>query len=290
MTTVSQLHGLSSKHRREALRRGLSYLLLGIFSLSYLTPFFWMISTSLKKQMAVYLFPPQWIPSPPQWSNYVGALSTWPMGIYFTNTLIITTANILGHLLSSSLAAYAFARLRAPGRNIIFIIVLATMMLPYPVTMVPLFILFRDLHWINTFLPLIVPSFFGNPFFIFLLRQFFQTIPSELEDAARIDGCSSLRIFTQIVLPLSKPALITVAIFAFVWNWNDFLGPLIYLNNESKRTIALALMYFTGSDVAGPQLHYLMAVAVMTLMPVLVIFFALQRYYIRGIIFTGIKG
>ena len=290
MAVVLSKGWLSSERRRVALRRGLAYCSLLVLSAVYLIPFFWMISTSLKKQMAVYLFPPQWIPDPVQWQNYAAVLATWPMMTYLRNTFTITTLNILGHLISSSLAAYAFARLRAPGRNVIFMVVLATMMLPFPVTMVPLFILFRDLGWLNTFLPLVVPSFFGNPFFIFLLRQFFQTVPSDLEDAARIDGSSSLGIFWRVVLPLSKPTLITVAIFAFVWNWNDFLGPLIYLNNESRRTVALALMYFSGSDVAGPQLHYLMATAVMVLAPVLVVFFALQRYYIQGIVFTGLKG
>lgn len=266
------------------------YLALISGGIVIMIPFFWMISTSLKKQWDVYAFPPVWIPNPPQWQNYAQALTVYPFHLYFLNTLRITVLTCLGTTLSSSLAAYGFARLRAPGRDVIFMVLLSTMMLPYAVTMVPLFMLFNSLHWVNTFLPLIVPHFFGNVFYIFLLRQFFLTIPTELEQAARIDGCSSLMIYRRIILPLSVPALATVAIFQFMDSWNDFLGPLIYLSDEAKRTVALALAYFQGSAKIGPQMHLMMAVAFVVLIPELLLFFFAQRLFIQGIVFTGVKG
>jgi multiple sugar transport system permease protein len=253
-------------------------------------PFFWMISTSLKKQWDVYQFPPVWIPRPPEWQNYSQALTVYPFQTYLLNTLTIVLFTVTGTLLSCSLAAYGFARLRAPGRDVIFIVLLGTMMLPYTVTMIPVFMLFNRLHWVDTFKPLIVPSFFGNAFYIFLLRQFFLSIPRELEDAARIDGCSPLLSYWRIVLPLSKPALATVAIFTFMDSWNDFLGPLIYLSDESHRTLALALAYFQGSARIGPQMHLMMAVAFVILIPPLLLFFFAQRLFIQGIVFTGVKG
>jgi len=255
-----------------------------------MTPFFWMISTSLKKQWDVYQFPPVWIPSPPQWQNYSQALTVYPFQTYLLNTLTIVLFTVTGTLLSCSLAAYGFARLRAPGRDVIFVVLLGTMMLLYTVTMIPVFMLFNRLHWVDTFKPLIVPSFFGSAFYIFLLRQFFLSIPRELEDAARIDGCSPLMSYWRIVLPLSKPALATVAIFTFMDSWNDFLGPLIYLSDESHRTLALALAYFQGSARIGPQMHLMMAVAFVILIPPLLLFFFAQRLFIQGIVFTGVKG
>jgi multiple sugar transport system permease protein/sn-glycerol 3-phosphate transport system permease protein len=188
------------------------------------------------------------------------------------------------------LAAYGLARLRAPGKDVFFVILLGTMMLPYTVTMIPVFMVFNTLKWVDTFKPLIVPAFFGNIFYIFLLRQFFLTIPHELEDAARIDGCSSLMIYLRIVLPLSLPALATVTIFQFMDSWNDFLGPLIYLSDEMHRTIALALAYFLGSAKIGPQMHLMMAVSFVALIPPLLLFFFAQRLFIQGIVFTGVKG
>jgi multiple sugar transport system permease protein/sn-glycerol 3-phosphate transport system permease protein len=188
------------------------------------------------------------------------------------------------------MAGYGFARLRAPGKNLIFLALLSMLMLPYTVVMIPIFVLFKNLQWLDTFKPLIVPAFFGNAYRIFLLRQFFMTISPELEDAARIDGCSSFQTFYHIMLPLSQPALIVVAIFAFVENWNDFMGPLIYLSSESKRTIALALAFYRGSTQVGPQLHLLMAASFMAVLPCIIIFYFAQRYFIQGIVFTGVKG
>jgi ABC-type glycerol-3-phosphate transport system permease component len=291
MTTPAQARpGRLGQRRQRTLIRTLAYLLLTAGAAVIMIPFFWMISTSLKKQWDVYQFPPVWIPIPAQWTNYKQALTTYPFGRYLLNTLTIVASVNLGTLLSCSLAAYGFSRLRAPGRDILFVLLLCTMMLPYTVTMIPVFMLFNRLGWVDTFKPLIVPAFFGNVFYIFLLRQFFLTIPRELEDAARIDGCNPFQSYWRIVLPLSKPALATVAIFTFMDSWNDFLGPLIYLSDESRRTLALALAYFQGSARVGPQMHLMMAVAFVVLIPPLLLFFFAQRLFIQGIVFTGVKG
>jgi ABC-type glycerol-3-phosphate transport system permease component len=280
----------ASQNRTRLMGQIVTYAILICGVLVIMTPFFWMLSTSLKKQWDVYQFPPVWIPDPPQWQNYVQALSVYPFQLYVLNTLRIVVLTCLGTVLSSSLAAYGFSRLRAPGRDVIFVILLCTMMLPYTVTMIPVFMAFNALNWVDTFKPLIVPSFFGNVFYIFLLRQFFLTIPRELEDSARIDGCNSLMIYWRIILPLSVPSLATVAIFQFMDSWNDFLGPLIYLSDESNRTVALALAFFQGSARIGPQMHLMMAVAFVALIPTLLLFFFAQRLFIQGIVFSGVKG
>jgi multiple sugar transport system permease protein/sn-glycerol 3-phosphate transport system permease protein len=280
----------ASQARTRLINQVIAYLILGGGAIVIMIPFFWMISTSLKKQWDVYQFPPVWIPDPPQWQNYSQALSVYPFHLYVLNTLRIVVFTCLGTVLSCSLAAYGFSRLRAPGRDLFFVILLGTMMLPYTVTMIPVFMVFNSLKWVDTFKPLIVPAFFGNIFYIFLLRQFFLTIPRELEDAARIDGCNTLMIYWWVILPLSLPALATVTIFQFMDSWNDFLGPLIYLSDESHRTVALALAYFMGSARIGPQMHLMMAVAFVALIPPLLLFFFAQRLFIQGIVFTGVKG
>lgn len=251
-------------------------------------PFAWMLSSSLKELPQIFVFPPKWIPNPVRLDNYAEALKRMNFLVALKNTLTITVLCLIGQVSSASLVAYGFARIRFPGRDFLFALVLSTMMLPSQVTMIPMFILFRSLGWVDTFKPLIVPSFFGGgAFFIFLLRQFFLTIPKDLEDAARIDGCGRFRIFLQIILPLAKPALITVSIFSFMSHWNDFMGPLIYLNSEHKRTLAIALQSFQGQYTADWNL--LMAASVVVLIPVLVIFFTLQRYFVEGIVLTGLK-
>lgn len=255
-----------------------------------LIPFFWMLSTALKKQGDVYLVPPEWIPIPPQFINFYDALTLIPFATYALNTLIIVTVVMIGTLFSCSFAAYGFARLRAPGRNFIFMVLLGTMMLPGAVTLVPTYLLFNKLGWINSFLPLTVPSFFGSAFNIFLLRQFYTTIPKELEESARIDGANSYRIWWHIMLPLSTAVLATVAVFTFIATYNDFFGPLIYLTDDAKRTIAVALSYYQGSPRMGPQRHLLMAAVTASILPPLVLFLAAQRYFVRGIAMTGIKG
>lgn len=270
------------------LHQVLVYSLLCILGAAFLVPFLWMVSTSLKAESQIFIFPPKWIPEPVLWSNYPDAVGAIPFWTYAWNTVLITGFNILGVLISSSLVAYSFARLRWPGRNLLFIILLATMMLPSQVTMIPVFLLFRELGWVNTFLPLIVPAFFGNAFYIFLLRQFFLGIPVDLEDAARVDGCPRLLTYWYVILPLSKPALATVGVFTFMGTWNDFMGPLIYLSSEDKKTLALGLQSFVWEH--GAEWALLMAVSTLMLLPLLVLFFLTQRYFIEGITLTGIKG
>lgn len=278
-----------SKRWQERLTLTLTYVILLLLGILVTLPFFWMLSTSLKQADDVFLFPPKWIPDPVVWSNYPRALSKVPFPIFFQNTLIVTVLAIVGTLLSASLAAYSFARIRWPGRDAVFFIVLTTLMLPYQVTLIPQFIIFRELGWIDTLLPLIVPWFFGGgPFNIFLLRQFFITIPEELDDAARIDGCSYLGIYWRIIIPMSKPVLAAVAIFAFQHHWNEFLLPLIYIHSRERYTLALGLRLFQEQywvDWSG-----LMAASTVVMLPVLLIFYFAQRYFIQGIVFTGVKG
>jgi len=270
--------------------RVITYLLLIAGSVLIAIPFVWMVSTSLKSQMDVYIFPPKWIPDPIMWQNYQEVVEFWPFLDYALNSLRVAGLCIVGKLIASSLAAYGFARLRAPGRDLIFLIYLSTMMLPSQVTTIPQFILFNKLGWINSFKPLIVPAFFMGPFYTFMLRQFFMTISFELEDAARIDGCNTFQIFYRIILPLSAPSLAIVAIFEFRAKWNDFFEPLIYLDSPGKRTLALALQFFQGSEGTLPQLHLLMAASCLSMIPVLLLFAIAQRRFIQGIVFTGVKG
>jgi multiple sugar transport system permease protein len=253
-------------------------------------PFFWMLSTALKAPEQVYITPPVWVPIPPQIMNFWTALTRVPFHVYAMNTTIIVALAMVGTLLSCSFAAYGFARLNAPGKDFIFMLVLATLMLPGAVTLVPTYLMFNAVGWVNTFLPLIVPSFFGSAFNIFLLRQFYMTIPVELEDAAKIDGASLYRIWWSIMLPLSQPVLATVAVFTFVATYNDFFTPLIYLADEDKYTIAVALSFFQGSPRIGPQMHLLMAAVTVSIIPPLILFIAAQRYFVRGIVMSGIKG
>jgi ABC-type glycerol-3-phosphate transport system permease component len=250
-----------------------------------------MISTSLRPESQVYTYPPKILPNYFLWRNYPRAwTSILPFTRFLLNTVTISVGNVLGNLVSCSLAAFGFARLRARLRNIWFALLLSTMMLPPVVTMIPQFILFtRVFKWGNTYLPLMVPAWFGWPFGIFLLRQFMMTIPHELDDAARIDGASTFRIFWQVMLPLIKPALATVAIFAFVGNWNNFMGPLIYISDMEKNTMALGLRLFQDQYATYNQ-HYIMAISVVNVTPILVLFFFAQKTFIQGVTLTGIKG
>jgi len=230
---------------------------------------------------------------PPQWANYARAWAPEALdetfNRYLMNTIIITVIGIIGVLISSSFVAYGFARFRFPAKNTLFLIMISTMMIPVQVTMIPTFILFKYLGWIDTFAPLIVPTFFGGGAFnIFLMRQFFLTIPYELDDAAKIDGCNYFQIFYIILLPLVKPALATIAIFGFVYNWNDFLNPLIYLNSTSNYTLALGLQTFT--TMYGTEYNLMMAASTIVLMPILIMFFFGQRYFIEGVATSGLKG
>jgi multiple sugar transport system permease protein len=264
------------------------FVVLVIGSLIFLLPLFWALSSSLKSDYQVLEFPPRWIPDPIKWSNYPEALTYVPFLRYALNTLIIAAGAITGNILSCTLVAYGFARLRAPGKNALFILMLSTMMLVEPVRIIPMYIEFKALGWIDTFLPLIVPAFFGSPFYIFLLRQFFMNIPKELEDAALIDGANRLKILWNVILPISKPALAAVAIFNFQGVWNDFLYPLVFLHKNVNYTVALGLNFFRSSyDV---HWGYLMAASIAALIPMVIVFFFFQRYFIEGITFTGIKG
>ncbi len=280
----------STRRRRQRVERGILFGVILTGAVVIMIPLAWMIATSLKQPGAVYLYPPVWLPNPPQWGNYIEVLTVANFGRYFANSALVSGFTVLGSVLSCAMAGYSFSRLRSPGRNLIFLILLSTLMLPSTVTIVPTFVVFQRLDWLNTFYPLIVPSFFGNAFYIFLLRQFFMTIPLDLEDAGRIDGASSRQIFARIMLPLATPALMTVAIFSFIGAWNDFFYPLIYLNSEDMYTVALGVANFQGSTRVGPQMQLLMAASFMATVPVLIIFFLAQRFFIRGIVFTGIKG
>ncbi len=280
-----------SSRRASELRANVATLIiLSLGAVIILMPFFWMIATSLKEQGDVYLYPPEWIPRPLQWVNYQDVLTLVPMARYALNSLFIVTSVMIGTILSCSFTAYGFARLRAPGRDFIFLIVLATLMLPTTVTLVPTYIAFNNIGWINSFKPLIIPAFFGTPFYIFLLRQFYISLPRELEESAKLDGATAYRIWWDLMLPLSLPALATVAVFTFIATYNDFFGPLIYLSDESKRTVAVALSYFNGSPDAGPQMHLLMAMTVLATVPSLIVFLFAQRVFVQGIVTTGLKG
>ncbi len=261
--------------------------LLILMALIFLIPFAYLISTSLKSDTQLFTRNIEWIPHPFVWSNYRDAVNQFPFAQYFANTMTICIPVVIGATASSSFVAYGFSRLVWPGRETLFIVVLGTLILPYQVTMIPLFLLFRSFGWINTYLPLIVPAFFGNAFFIFLFRQFYLGLPTELSDAARIDGCSELGIFARIILPLSKPVLATAAIFSFIGAWSDFLGPLIYLNDSSKYTLSIGVQQVIGLE---PHWTWLMAIGVIMTTPILILFFFVQRTFIQGISFSGIKG
>lgn len=269
----------------------LTFALLLVVSLIYIGPFLWMLSTSLKSPQQIANPGLNLLPNPVQWHNYprVASDPAFDLLLYARNTVIIAGLFVVGAVFSSSLAAYSFAKLRWRGRNVAFAIVLCTMMVPFSVVMVPQYEVFRQLGWIGTSLPLWVPSFFGIPFYIFLLRQFYITIPNELLDAARIDGCSEFGIWWRIVLPLAKPALTVVAVFAFMAAWNDFLSPLVYLVHKQQFTLALALQSFQ-SQSGGTSWELLMAASTIVLTPVLLLFFLAQRTFIQGIATTGMKG
>lgn len=269
-------------------RAGL-YAVLTVFGLLFLIPFVWILSTSLKGNEQIFTIPPEWIPSRFRWENYVEVFRRMPVLLYLKNSVIVTVLQMIGIVGSSSLVAYAFAILRWPGRNMLFGVLLATMMLPMQVTMIPVFVLFKQFGWLDTFKPLVVPAFLGGGAFnIFLLRQFFLGVPREIADAARIDGCSEFRIYWNIMIPLAKPALATVAIMTFMFSWNDFLGPLIYLSEKEKSTLALGLSMFVGQQTNEWAL--LMASSLLMLIPMIAIFFFFQKYIIQGFTMTGIKG
>lgn len=274
---------------REASLAITRYIMLVLFGICFILPFVWMVSTSFKDAGQAFQFPPQWIPNPLTFENYQSVWSGYvPFGRFYLNTIFVVAMVEIGTLTSCTLVAYSFSRLHWWGRNFWFAVLLATMMLPFHVTMIPVYVIFRSIGWIDTLKPLIVPSFFGSAFYIFLLRQFFSTIPQELEDAARVDGCSSFRILWQILLPLSGPVLVTIAIFTFVGTWNDFTGPLIYLESVEKMTVSVGLAMYQGTySTNWPQLT---AASTLAMLPILIMFGLAQRYFVQGIVLTGMKG
>ncbi len=274
-----------SARKSSRLRLAIIYAALIVLSAISFAPFVWLVMTSLKPEAETFS---RVIPSRLVLENYSRGLVHFPFALYLRNTLVLCTANVVGSILSCSLVAYGLARIPWPGRSALFALILSTMMLPAQVTMVPLFAVFKWLGWIDTFLPLTVPAFLGNAFFVFLLRQFFLTLPGELSDAARLDGCSEFDIYRRVVLPLATPALATVALFAFLNTWNDFMGPLVYLYDDTKFPLSLGLAMFTSQY--GSFWGQLMAVSTVMTVPILVLFFFTQRTFIQGITMSGIKG
>ncbi len=269
--------------------RMIQYVFMAILSVIFMIPLIWIVSSSLKTQGQVFTYPPVWIPNPVMWSNYVEALTRAPLLRWLSNTAIITGLSIIGTVLSSSRVAFGFARLRFPFKRPLFILLLSTMMLPQVVTLIPRFIMFRWLGWLDTFLPLTVPAFFGGGAFnIFLVRQFYMTIPHDFDEAARIDGASNWAIWRRILVPLSKPVLIAIGIFTFVYHWNDFLSPLIFLFSEKNKTLALGLRAFINPSDASWNIS--MAASMYLVIPITILFFVGQRYFIRGVVMTGISG
>jgi multiple sugar transport system permease protein len=273
--------------RKKKVTRFSAHLVLIIASFFFMIPFIWMVSTSLKPLTQVFTFPPEWIPKPVKWSNYIDAMNYIPFFTYLKNTTIITLVSTIGAVLSCPIVAYSFAKLKWPGRNILFIITIGVMMIPGQVTMIPLFLLFEKLGLVGTPYPLIIPAFFGIPFYIFLLRQFFMGLPDSLREAAKIDGASEFRIYWQIMLPLAKPAVLAVGLFQFMASWTDFIGPLLYLTDSVQYTLSLGLQQFQSQK--GSEWGLMMAVSTMMTVPVIILFFFLQKTFIKGITFSGIK-
>jgi multiple sugar transport system permease protein len=275
-------------HTGRLLRSATIYLALITLAIMFMIPLFWMLSTSLKARFEVFAYPPEIIPSTIQWGNFSEIFTRVPLGRYMLNTTVLVIANVIGQLVSVPLVAYAFARLRFPGRDTIFFIVIATMMVPTQVTLIPLYTLYQRLGMVDTYWPLILPSFFGNPFFIFLMRQYIKTLPRDLDDAARIDGAGTWGILYRIILPLCIPPLTIIMVYQFLWTWNDFIQPLIYIGNTDMYTLQLGLSMFRGRFTV--EWHLLMAAALVSVLPQLLVYFFAQRRLIGGIASVGLKG
>jgi ABC-type glycerol-3-phosphate transport system permease component len=279
---------MTKKMAMNLFKKTVAYLLLTIGALTMIIPFLWMLSTALKDTGELFRYPPVWIPKPLVWGNFIEVFNTLPFALFFLNSSKVALLGTLGTLISCSSGAYAFARLRFPGKETLFKLVLLTMMIPGQVTMIPVFIVMKYLGWYDMHLPLWVPSFFGSAFGIFLLRQFFSSLPAELDDAAKIDGCNYFQIFWKIYLPLSKPALATLGVLTFMGSWNNLLGPVIYLKTIEKFTLTIGLSFFQGQFTTNYTL--LMAGSLISILPILVIYIFAQKYFVQGIALTGIKG
>ncbi|MBD3921060.1 carbohydrate ABC transporter permease [Paenibacillus sp. PR3] len=278
----------ASIRNQRIINNTLIYAILIIASIVAIVPILWMLSSSLKTGIDIYMLPPEWIPSKPQWGNFHEVLTRVPFFTYMKNTVLVTGLGIIGTVLSSTLVAYGLARINFRGSNIVFMLILATMMIPPQVTIVPQFLLFRELGWNNTLAPLIVPEWFGSPYNIFLLRQFFVALPRSLDEAAMLDGLSVYKIFWKVTLPLSKPVITTVSITAFMFFWNDFFKPLIFISDDSIKTLTLGILEFKNSFNVI-EWNYLMAAAMLMLIPCVVLFFVAQRYFVEGISVSGMK-
>lgn len=282
---------VSGKHAFSGLTAGLGYLVLIAVALSMVVPFLWMVTTSLKPSGAAFAYPPEILPRDLDWSNYRRLFTLVPFGRYFLNTLFVTAMIVLGQLLICSMAAYGFARLNFIGRDAIFVLYLATMMIPFQVTLIPTFLMVFELGWVNTYRGLIVPGI-SSAFGIFLLRQAFLGVPRDYQDAARLDGASEWRIFAEVFLPLNGPALATLGVFSFMGSWTDLLWPLLIARDQELRTLELGLAYFNASTSAFQQPNWplIMAASVVVMLPVLIVYAFAQRYFVAGITLSGVKG
>jgi ABC-type glycerol-3-phosphate transport system permease component len=278
---------LSSRARRW-LGNGLAYLVMTILALIVMIPLFWMLSTSLKARWEIFAWPPQWIPETLHWENYREAFTKYPMGRFMLNSAFLVVVNVIGELLAVPLIAYGFARLRFPGRNFLFVLMLATMMIPGHIKLIPLFAIYHRLNMIDTYWPLVLPAFFGNPFFIFLMVQYIKTLPRDLDEAARMDGAGTWTILYRIILPLCKPPLTIILVYTFWWTWNEFLHPLIYLNSFEKFPVQVGLAFFKGRY--SVEWNLFMAATLVSILPILILYFFVQRQLIGGIASVGLKG
>lgn len=286
MISIESRFGRRRSHRLGTI---LAWVLLSLLGTLYLGPFLWMVSSSLKGPEEIYAFPPDFIPNTLRWSNYLEAWNRVPFGRFFLNSALVTVATTLGVILTSSLGGYSFARLRYPGRDKILLVYLGTMMIPFPVLMIPAYILMRRLSLVDTLWGLIIPGWF-SAWGTFLMRQYMLTLPREVEEAARVDGASFLQIYWRIILPLSTPVIATLGIFTFLGAWNDFLWPLIMISSIDKKTVPLGLVMFQSQIPMKTPWHLVMAAATFSMLPVLIIFVLGQKYYVRGIALSGLKG
>jgi multiple sugar transport system permease protein len=292
LTRTSSRSAAAQRRRRAVVAA--TYLALTVLALLFCFPFFWTISSSLKTGPETHFVPPAFLPEVPQWSNYTRIWSAQPVALWLANSILIVVATVPGAVITATLVAYAFARFDYPGRDFFFMVMLSTLMLPYEVTLIPQYIIYQKYFgWINTYWPLIIPSWLGGgAFTIFLMRQFLMTIPRDLDDAARVDGASSLQILWAILVPLCRPALATVAILEFLRQWNDFLGPVVYLNTPELFTMALGIRYFQtlAESTQDPKTHLLMTATIIMSLPAILLFFSCQRVFVRGIVMSGLKG
>ena len=274
-------------------RTAVLYVTLTILAIMFMLPFYWTIITSLKSPDEINVFPPAWLPAVPQWSNSIEVWQVVPYGHFVLNSVTVAVLGVIGQVGTATIVAYGFARFRFPGRDFLFLLTLGTLILPAEVLLIPTFLLFKYLGWLNTLAPLIVPYYFGGgAFFIFLLRQFFLSLPRDFDEAAKIDGAGPLKILWSVLVPLAKPALATAAILSFLARWNEFLQPVIYLNSPERLTLAVGISYFKleGSVGGKPLTQLLMAAALMMALPCIVLFFVGQRYFVQGVTLSGIKG